>query len=119
MAHAYNHDDDAEEELDDDEEGEEEDDDELDEEEETDDEGEGEDQEEVLARIEKAFRSDRVRIRASNEIAELRRLRSEYQTLESNTEINQAARIRARDLVELIDDRITDLKAKRLADRRG
>jgi hypothetical protein len=87
--------------------------------EEEDEEEEGEDPDVVLARIEKAFRTERARIRASVDIGELRALRSEYQALESNARMPQAARIRARDLVELIDDRVTDIKAKRLADRRG
>ncbi len=82
------------------------------------DEDEAEDPEVVLARVERAFRTERARIRASEDVQELRALRSEFQTLESNGRMPQSARIRAHDLVELIDDRITDIKAMRLADRR-
>lgn len=83
------------------------------------DEEEAEDPEEVLARIEKAFRSERARIRSTEDLHELRALRAECEALLSNAGAPQAARIRARDLVELVDDRLTDLKAKRLAARRS
>lgn len=91
------------------------DDDELDEEEDE----EEEDEDDLLARIEHAYRSERARIRASDDGHELRALRTEYVALEASGRLNQAGRLRARDLIELIDDRVTDLKAKRLASGRG
>lgn len=95
------------------------DDDDIEFEDDDDEEEEEEDEEELLARIEKAFRGERARSRACTDLNELRALRPEYQTVESNGTLNQAGRIRAHDLIEIIDDRVTDLKAKRIAARRG
>lgn len=76
-----------------------------------DDADEEEDEEDLLERVESAFRTDRARIRQSDSIYELRLLKVEYQDLESNGRLSQAGRIRARDLMELVDQRITDLRA--------
>lgn len=85
----------------------------LDEEEEE----EEEDEEELFAKIEQAFRTERARIRNSEDLYELRTMRAEYQALDTGGR-SQACRIRARDLIALVDDRVTDLKAKRLAEQR-
>lgn len=81
-----------------------------------DDEDDDEDDDEVFANIERAFRQERAAIRACDDLHELRRLRATHQAL-ANSGARDAGRIRARDLVELIDDRITDLKARRMARR--
>lgn len=78
---------------------------------------EEEDEEELLARIERAFRTERARIRACEDLHELRAMRADHQSLVTNRNAAPAARIRSRDLVELVDDRVTDLKAKRLVAR--
>lgn len=76
-----------------------------------------EDDDEQLYEIERAFRDDRATIRACEDLRELRRLRSAHQDL-ADSDGREAGRIRARDLVELIDERITDLRARRIASRR-
>ncbi len=81
------------------------------------DDGDDEDDDERFAAIERAFRLERANIRSCEDLHELRHLRASHQAL-ANSNAREAGRIRARDLVELIDDRITDLKARRMA-RRG
>jgi hypothetical protein len=76
-----------------------------------------EDDDERFAAIERAFRLERANIRSCEDLHELRHLRASHQAL-ANSNAREAGRIRARDLVDLIDDRITDLKARRMA-RRG
>ncbi len=76
-----------------------------------------EDDEQVFANIERIFRQERAKVRACKDIRELRRMHAEYRELaEGNGRV--AGRIRARDLMELVDERITDLKAQRMARRR-
>jgi hypothetical protein len=81
------------------------------------DEEDEEDDEEQILRVEQAFRRERARIRASKDIPELREMRTVYQTSIAEDELCQAARIRSHDLIELIDDRITDIKASRMTAR--
>lgn len=79
---------------------------------------EEEDDAELLARVERAYRSERSRIRACTDVEELRSMRNSYrQQLTSRTLVGVAA-IRGNDLLEIIDDRITDLKAQQIAKRR-
>ncbi len=68
-----------------------------------------------LARVETAFRAERALIRACDDVAELRTKRREYQALLSDGEVIGVGRLRINDLIELIDGRTTDLKAKRFA----
>ena len=75
------------------------------------------DDEQIIADVERAFRSERARIRSCESLVELREIRATYED-QSTTLPHMAQRIRARDLVEVADDRITSLKAVRLA-RRG
>lgn len=75
------------------------------------------DEDEHIQRVEAGFGSDRARIQSCGDLDELRGLRAEYQRLETRGGLSMAGRIRAHDLVELIDDRITDIKARRM-DRR-
>jgi hypothetical protein len=72
-----------------------------------------EDEEELLMRIERAFRNERARIRNCNDVYTLRQLRDQYGQDLAGGSLNQAARIRARDLIELVDDRITDVSSRR------
>ena len=67
-------------------------------------------------RIERAFREERATIRSCDDVLELRTLRAWHVDL-AESGVCEAGRIRAKDLVELVDDRITDLKARRLARR--
>lgn len=76
------------------------------------------DEEAVFARIEHAFREERARIRDCDDIDDLRGFRDAYLALEPTGRLSQAGRVRAHDLIELVDDRITDLKAQQLAERR-
>ncbi len=71
------------------------------------------DEEQVLRDIESAFRTERARIRGCDDLHELRAIRTECQALAASRDANPAARIRLNDLIELVDDRVTDLKAKR------
>lgn len=84
-----------------------------------DDEDELYDEDAVLQRVERAFRGERARVRAAEDPDELRALRSAYLDLEAGGGLNLAGRVRVRDLVELIDDRLTDLEARRFVTRRG
>ena len=66
-----------------------------------------------LDRIEKAFRTERTRIRACGEIAELRTMRRDYQEILAGAV--GVGRLRMNDLIELVDEQVTNLKAKRFA----
>ena len=66
-----------------------------------------------LDRIEKAFRTERTRIRACGDIAELRTMRRDYQEILASAV--GVGRLRMNDLIELVDDQVTNLKAKRFA----
>jgi len=126
---SYTYDEDDEIETDDDEEPEEDDEDSEDDDEEEYDESDEEapdeeeseeeelDDEQIIADVERAFRNERARIRTCESLVELREIRATYEDAAANLS-HVAQRIRARDLVEIADDRITSLKAARLA-RRG
>jgi len=75
-----------------------------------------EDDDQQLYEIERAYRQERATIQACDDLNELRRLRRAHQEL-ADSDGREAGRIRALDLVELIDERITDLRAQRLASR--
>ncbi len=91
------------------------DDDESDDDESDDDQDDGEEDEEAakLERIEKAFRTERTRVRACDDIAELRTMRHDYQDILSRA--TGVGRLRMHDLIELVDEQVTNLKAKRFA----
>ncbi len=74
------------------------------------------DDDEQLYEIERAYRHERATILACEDLRELRRLRRAHQEL-ADSDGREAGRIRALDLVELIDERITDLRARRMASR--
>lgn len=81
--------------------------------------GEEEEEEDDPADIERQFREQRARVRTCVDLDELRRLRSNLRHAVSARTVQGIARVRASDLIELIDDRITDIKAKQIADRRS
>lgn len=65
-----------------------------------------------LARLDKAFRATRARIRASTDLAELRTLRANHAASLSER-MTPTTRVRTQDIVELVDERVTDLRAGR------
>lgn len=91
----------------------------LDEDEESEDEGEGEDEDDaeeddgLHERVEQAFRVDRRAIRASNDAGELREKSAELERAILNGRMPGIAGVRARDLIELIDERLTELRSGR------
>ena len=92
-------------------------DDELEEEEE--DEDEVDDEVEDLANVDRQFREQRARVRSCSDLDELRQMRANLRHAVSAGTVQGATRIRATDLIELIDDRISDVRAKQLAERRS
>ena len=94
--------------------------DEDDEIEETDEETESAEEEdpgEVLSRVERVYREERASVRASVDLDELRAMRELYRAQIADGTLHGIAAVRGNDLLEHIDDRITDLKAARLAER--
>ena len=79
-------------------------------------EGESDDEGE-FERVEAIYRKERAEIRASTNSVDLRDRRSGYERLLRDQDASTIACVRARDLIEQIDNRITDLRAKRLAER--
>ena len=75
------------------------------------------DAEELLARVERAFRADRARIRACSDVGELRAMQDDFRASLADGTLYGIAALRGNDLLELIDERITDLKAARVAGR--
>lgn len=76
-----------------------------------------EDPRSVLARVELAYREERARVRGSVDLDELRAMRELYRTQIADGTLHGIGAVRGNDLLEHIDDRITDLKAARLAER--
>ena len=66
----------------------------------------------VLVRLDKAFRKVRARIRASTDPSELRTLRNEH-TASLAERLSPMLRLRTEDIIEEIDARVTDLRARR------
>ncbi len=81
------------------------------------DEDEDDDEDEVILRVEQAFRRERTRIRDCDDLQELRSMRTTHEDSIAGAPLSQAARIRSHDLIELIDDRITDIKAQHRSPR--
>ena len=65
-----------------------------------------------LEEVERGYRADRARIRACDDVHELRAMKAEYEAILRRRVLSEAGRVRAGDLIELIDDRITDLRAR-------
>lgn len=64
-------------------------------------------------RVEEAFRSERRSIRASTDSGELREKSADLERAILNGRMPGIAGVRARDLIELIDDRWTELRSGR------
>jgi hypothetical protein len=67
-----------------------------------------------LTRIEKAYRAERAVVRACDDVADLRTKRREYLAILGGT-TNSVGRLRVNDLIELVDERVIELKAGRFA----
>lgn len=82
------------------------------------DEGEDEDDEEQSeAAIEASFREERANVRRSVDLGDLRRKRRNLQSALDEERIDGLTAARARDLVELIDDRIAEVRARQMTER--
>ena len=66
---------------------------------------------------EMTFREERTAVRASMDLPDLRRVRRNLQDALAEGGLAGVAAARARDLVELIDDRIAELRARQLTGR--
>jgi hypothetical protein len=85
-----------------------------------DEEGDGieeDDEDNSDAAIEASFREQRARVRGSTDAADLRRMRRNLQDALVREALNGLAAARGRDLVELIDDRIAELRARQMVAR--
>lgn len=69
------------------------------------------------AAVEATFREERAAVRASIDLPDLRRVRRNLQDALAEGDLAGVAAARARDLVELIDDRIAELRARQLTGR--
>lgn len=80
--------------------------------------GEAEDDDdEDEAAIEATFREHRAAVRGSNDLADLRRKRRNLQEALADEKLDGLNAARARDLVELIDDRIAEVRAGQMTDK--
>ncbi len=85
---------------------------------ESEDEAEDDDEDNSDAAVEATFREYRTNVRGSNDLADLRRMRRNLQNALDNETIEGLNAARARDLVELIDDRIATVRARQMTDGR-
>ena len=85
--------------------------------EESEEESEDDDEDNSDAAVETAFREERAKVRASSDQPDLRQKRRNLQNALDNETIDGLNAARARDLVELIDDRIAELRARQMTDR--
>ncbi len=67
----------------------------------------------MLRRLDKEFRRLRDRIRASTDPSELRTIRNEH-TASLAERQTPTVRLRTLDVIEAVDDRVTDLRARRV-----
>jgi hypothetical protein len=65
----------------------------------------------MLARLDKAYRETRARVRVSD-LSELRTMRSDHSAALAGRQ-SPTVRLRTLDIIELIDARVTDLRASR------
>ncbi len=66
----------------------------------------------MLARLDKDFRRLRARVRGSSDLSELRSIRAD-QAGALTGDLTSTVRLRTLDIIEAIDDRVTDLRARR------
>lgn len=71
----------------------------------------------LFERVEAAFRSDRAKIRGLADVGDLREMRASYQAQVDDDHLPDIGRVRASDLLSLVEDRITDILARRRDDR--
>lgn len=79
---------------------------------------EDDDEDNSEAAIEATFREYRAKVRGSNDLGELRRFRRNLQNALADEKLDGLNAARARDLVELIDDRIATVRARQMTDGR-
>ena len=103
---------DEEDDDDNDESGEESDDDAEDDEDDDEDDDPPAEDDAMLARLDKAYRALRARVRAVSDLSELRTMRSEHTAALAGRQ-SPTLRLRTLDIIEAIDDRVTDLRASR------
>ncbi len=84
-----------------------------DEERDGDDSDDAEEDDGLHARVEEAFRIDRRAIRASTDAEELRERSAGLERAIRNGQMPGIAGVRARDLIELVDERLTELRSGR------
>jgi hypothetical protein len=77
------------------------------------------DDEVIVRRVEAVFRAERQRIRECGSVGDLRTMRTEHESTLAIPGLHLAAVLRCRDLLELVDDRITDIKARQLVHGRA
>ena len=68
----------------------------------------------ALARLDKEFRKLRARVRALSDLAELRSMRRDH-TEALAERLAPTVRLRTQDIIEEIDNRVTDIRASRSA----
>ncbi len=71
-----------------------------------------EEDDEMLARLDKDFRKLRTRVRASTDLSELRSIRADQAGALAG-HLSPTTRLRTLDIMEIIDERVTDLRASR------
>ncbi len=85
-----------------------------DEETETEVEEEEEDEDQHLEENESAFQQHRAAVRSCSDLGDLADMRAQFSALTTHSGLSQAARVRARDLVQLTNDRIAEVRARRI-----
>ena len=68
-------------------------------------------EEEDVDEVERGFRADRAAVRKCRSLAELRKRAEALTSLLADDALGPVGIVRAHDLIELIDDRVTDLLA--------
>jgi hypothetical protein len=66
----------------------------------------------MLARLDKAYRALRAQVRAGSDLSELRTMRSEHAAALAGRQ-SPTLRLRTLDIIEAIDERVTNLRASR------
>lgn len=69
------------------------------------------------AAVEASFREQRAVVRGSGDLGDLRRMRRNLQNALDGEVLEGLTAARARDLVELIDDRMAEVRAKQMTDK--
>ena len=75
---------------------------------------EEEDEDQHLEENESAFQQHRAAVRSCSDLGDLADMRAQFSALTTHSGLSQAARVRARDLVQLTNDRIAEVRARRI-----